>query len=180
MIYNYSELLKIYKNRYQIDKAIKNKEIIKVEKGIYSNTDYPNEIEIISKKYPNAIFTMGTAFYHYGLTDVIPEKYELAIKENRKKITNNKIKVYSVSKIFFEVGKIKEKIDFIEVNIYDRERLLIELIRNRNTITYEDYKEIITNYRNISNDLEIRKIEKYIKFFKNGDNIFETIRKEVF
>ena len=166
MVYSYSDLLKKYKNRYQIGKAIENNEIFKVENGIYSDTKYPNEYETISKKYPNAIFTMDTAFYHYNLTDVIPEKYHLAIKKNRKRIVHSKVELYGVSGELFEIGKTEDLIDSIKVNIYDKERMLIELIRNKKAFTYEDYKEIITNYRNISHKIEMRKLEKYVKYFK--------------
>ena len=42
MLYNYNEALKKYKDDYNIKKAVSNKEIYKIEKGIYSDT--PNSI----------------------------------------------------------------------------------------------------------------------------------------
>ena len=36
------------------------------EKGLYSDKRYVQELEIISKKYPNAIITLNSAFYYYG------------------------------------------------------------------------------------------------------------------
>ncbi len=33
------------------------------------------------------------------------------------------------------------------INIYDKERMLIELIRNKNQMAFDYYKEIISNYR---------------------------------
>ena len=64
--------------------------------------------------------------------------------------------------------------------MYNKERMLIELIKNRNTISYDYYKEIIGNYRDIVNDLNMSKINNYLKVFANGDKIFEIIHKEVF
>ena len=74
MIYSYKELKEQYKTDYTIKKLLKNETIFKIEKGIYSDEKYVNYLEIITKKYPNAIFTMNSAFYYYDLTDVIPEK----------------------------------------------------------------------------------------------------------
>ena len=38
MIYNHKEMKEKYKSDYQINKAIENKEIYKIEKNIYSDT----------------------------------------------------------------------------------------------------------------------------------------------
>ena len=47
MVYYYKELLESGLNRYQIEKKVKNKELYKIEKGIYSNEEYPSELAII-------------------------------------------------------------------------------------------------------------------------------------
>lgn len=74
MIFLYKELIKKYKSDYEIKKLIKEGKIFKIEKGVYSDKKDVNYLQIISKKYPNAIFTMDSAFYYHNLTDVIPEK----------------------------------------------------------------------------------------------------------
>ena len=66
------------------------------------------------------------------------------------------------------------------INIYDKERMLIELIRNKNQIAFDYYKEIISNYRKIINDLDISKIEEYIERFPHEEHIYETLQREVF
>ena len=180
MIYSYRDLLKKHKNRYQIDKALLNKEIFKLEKSIYSDKEYGNEMDIIMKKYPFSIFTMDTAFYIYGLTDVIPKKYDLAIPVNRKKIPSEKINSYYISNEFFNIGKQTINYEGATITIYDKERMLIELVRNKKQIAYDYYKEIISNYREISEKIEMWKLEEYLKYFKNSDSIFKTMQTEVF
>ena len=49
MIYNHKEIKEKYKSDYQINKAIENKEIYKIEKNIYFDTKNINYLEIISK-----------------------------------------------------------------------------------------------------------------------------------
>ena len=55
------------------------------EKGLYSEDRYVPELEIIMKKYPNAILTLNSAFYYYGLTDTIPDHYYVATPKSNKK-----------------------------------------------------------------------------------------------
>lgn len=180
MLYTYKELENKLGSFYKFTLAIKNKEYFKVEKGIYSDNKYINGIELITKKYPNAIFTMDSAFYFYNLTDVIPEKKHLAIQYKRKKISGKDIDLYYTSEKFFELGKTILKTHNTIINIYDREKMLIELVRNKKTIGYDYYKEIINNYREIADELDSRKIEDYTNYYSNGNSIFETICHEVF
>ena len=51
MIYSYKELLESGLKRYQIERKVDNKELYKIEKGIYSNEKFPSELSIIVKKY---------------------------------------------------------------------------------------------------------------------------------
>ena len=44
------------------------------------------ELEIIMKKYPNAILTLNSAFYYYGLTDTIPDHYYVATPKINRNI----------------------------------------------------------------------------------------------
>ena len=44
------------------------------------------ELEIIMKKYPNAILTLNSAFYYYGLTDTIPDHYYVATPKSNRNI----------------------------------------------------------------------------------------------
>jgi len=129
-----------------------------------------NPLAVYSKKYPDYVFTMDIAFYYYDLTDVIPQNIYLAITYNARSIEDKYIIQMHVSKGNINVGKTTMKIDNIDVNIYDKERLLIEVIRKRRQIPYDYYKEIIYNYRSIANELD-SKIEKYLKCFKKDISI---------
>ncbi len=180
MIYTYQELKNKYNTAYKIKKAIEKNEIYKIEKGLYSNKKYVNPIILYSKKYPNAIITMDSAFYFYDLTDVIPQKVYLATDSHSRKIENdNIIQLFVDGKILNE-GKNTEKIDDEYANIYDKERLLVELIRKRNQIPFDYYKELISNYRECSDKLDMYKIEKYIALYKNEANLSDALLREVF
>jgi len=180
LVYTHKELEKHFKSDYQIKKAISDKKIYKIEKGIYSNKQVVNPIEIIVKKYPYAIFTMDSAFYFLGLTDFVPDKMHLAVKRNSTKITNNNIIQVFVSDKFYELGKIQNEFEGVLINVYNMERMLIELVRNKKKMAFDYYKEIISSYRRKSNNLNIKDIEDYAKNFDSEDYIFRTIQEEVF
>ena len=80
----------------------------------------------------------------------------------------------------FEFGKTQIEIENIAINIYDEERILVELIRKRNTIPFDYYKEIISNYRKKTDELDIYKIQKYISYYKNELSLYDTLMREVF
>ncbi len=80
----------------------------------------------------------------------------------------------------FEIGKSQINYNNVQINIYNKERMLIELIRNKNTISFDYYKEIIGNYREIADEIDMSLLADYLECFVNGKNIFEIIHREVF
>ena len=86
MIYSYEDVISKYKNNYQLDKALKDKKIFRIEPRIYSSQEFVNYLLVINKKYPNAVFTSDSPFYYHNLTDVIPQNYFLA---TNRKVSNN-------------------------------------------------------------------------------------------
>ena len=180
MLYNHSEIKKIYKTTYQIRKAINNKEIYKIEKGIYSDKPTAHHLAILMKKYSYAIITGESAYYYYYLTDIIPSKICLATHDSSTRIHNQEIKQIRMKESIYKLGSTQIIYEGVIINIYDKERLLIDLARNKNKIGYDLYKEIIFNYRKISDKLDISKIEEYLQYFPNSDKIFGILQDEVF
>lgn len=180
MILLYKELVEQHKSDYEIKKLIEDGKIFKIEKGLYSDSQNINYLEVLNKKYPNAIFTMDSAFYFHNLTDVIPNKIHLAIERNSSRINDEKINQILTIKKLFEIGKTQMIVEGATINVYNKERMLIELIRNKKQMAFDYYKEIISNYRKIINDLDVSKIEEYIEVFPNEEHIFEILQGEVF
>lgn len=180
MILLYKELIEQHKSDYEIKKLIEDGKIFKIEKGVYSDSKNVKYLEVLNKKYPNAIFTMDSAFYYHNLTDVIPEKECLALRRDSTKINDDRIKVIYYQDKFFEIGRSTLLVNGVNIQIYDKERMLIELIRNRKTIGFDYYKEIIGNYREIRDTLNTKKIAEYISKFAIEDYLYDVIMKEVF
>ena len=156
------------------------KKIFKIDHGIYSDKEIVDPMILFSKKYENSIITMDTAFYFYNLTDIIPDKVYLATNRNSNTIKRENIIQVWVPKEKLNVGKEKIKVNGNTINIYNKERLLVELIRKRNQIPFDYYKEIINNYRKIVDTLDSYKIEQYIALYKNENTLGNIILREVY
>ena len=180
MLYSHSEIKDKYKSTYQIRKALDDKKIYKIENGIYSDLPNVHYLAIIMKKYPYAVFTSYSAYYYHNLTDFNPDRIYLATNRNNRMISSNKIKQIRMKDELYNLGKSEIDYEKIKINIYDKERMLIDLARNKNKIGYDLYKEIISNYRQLANSLDTQKIEEYLQYFVNGDKIFKIIQDEVF
>lgn len=180
MIYSYEECIRAFGSDYQLKKQITEGKIYKIQKGIYSDVKYPSEVAVISNKYPSAIFTLDSAFYYYSMTDVIPDMYSLATDRNAAKIRDNRVIQYFVPIKLLGIGKTELNYNGVRLITYDKERLLIELIRNRNRWPFDYYKELIGYYRTHLEELDIEKLQEYLEVFPKGEKIYEKIQLEVF
>lgn len=174
-----AECLEEYGSDYYIEKKIEEGELFKVGKGVYSEEQYVPEIAIFSYKYPNAVLTMKSAFYYYGLTDVIPDECDLATKRDAAKIRDKKVKQYFIQDDFFDEGIETANYKGYDIQIYSKERMLIELVRYKSKLPFEYYKEIILNYRRLMPQLDIQKIQDYAFAAPKSNKVFETLQMEV-
>lgn len=179
MILNYKQCIEKYGSDYMLKKEIAEGNIYKIEKGLYSFKENCSELECISAKYPKAVFTGESAFYYHGLTDVIPDYYHLATIRTDSRIKDERIKQVYIKKDIFYMGKIIMPYNNKEICIYNLERMLIELVRFRGKMSFDYYKEIVSNYRNRVYAMDFAKLEEYADKFKYSDKIMEIIEREV-
>lgn len=179
MVLTYKQCLEKYGNDYMIKKEMEQGNLFQKEKGIYSLTKSCSELEIITVKYPRAIFTGESAFYYHSLTDVIPDYYHLATVRTDTRIKDSKVKQAYLKEDIFEMGKIRMHYNNSDISIYSLERMLIELMRFKSKMSFDYYKEIISNYRNRVDRMDIAKVEEYAIMFKNGEGLLDMIQMEV-
>lgn len=180
MIKTYADCIHELHSDYQIKKAVDSGDLVKIEKGIYADTDSVSALEILTVKYPGAIITMDTAFYYHGLTDIIPGIYFLATDSHARIIKDSRVhQVYEIKK-YLELGVFETERRGIRFRMYDRERMLIELLRNKNKLPYDYYKEILGNYRSLIYDLDIERIQDYAATFPKSKMITTALEAEVF
>ncbi|MBO5610770.1 MAG: hypothetical protein J5929_10435 [Eubacterium sp.] len=179
MIYNYQECLGIYGSDYRIKKEISDGNLFVKEKGIYSSVRNTSETDVIMKKYPKTVFTGRSAFYYHSLTDVIPDHYYLASRRMDTRIKDPRVVQSFMMDSIFENGIIEMNYNDSIIRIYNRERMLIELVRFKAKLPLDYYKEIIQNYRKLIYELDFSLVEEYSVLFKNGDTLMNTVQMEV-
>lgn len=179
MIYLYTDLTKKGLSDYQIKKYVKDKKLYMIKKGIYSTKTDFNYLELIAKKHPNAVFTLSTACYCYGLIKNSNPPYYIATKQKDRKINDDNVKQIFMTDGLYNIGASKITYQGFNIMIYDLERLLIEVVRNKVNLDYDIYHEIIESYKKIKNLLNKNKLNDYIVNFKD-QKIVTRINKEVF
>ena len=179
MLLSYQECIEKYGSDYKIKKNINEGELFVAEKGIYSDTKYVPELEIISKKYPNGIITLNSAFYYYGLTDTIPDYYHVATPKYARKISDTRVKQFYENSEAFDMGKTSLEYDGVNISIYNKERLLVELIRNKRKFSFDLYKELIINYRKLIGELDMGLVAEYAYKLPKTNMVMEVLRREV-
>ena len=178
MIYLYRDLEKKGLSDYQIKKYVKEKKLYMIAKGIYSDKEKYSYLELISTKHPNAVFTLETAAYIYGLTKKNEAPYVIATKQKDRKIKDPNIKQIFTTDKLYHTGSNKVMYQGYNIMIYDLERLLIDVVRNKVNMDYDKYHEIIDGYKKISSLLNKNKLNEYIVMFKDPKIIYR-IKNEV-
>ncbi len=180
MLYSYAECIEKYGSDYQIKKFLKEELLFRIAPGVYSDRRNVPDTAIIKMKYPNAVFTLNSAFYYHGLTDTTPSFYYLETDKDAAKIKDKKVK-----QIFDNYNSMDYGVEIIkycgdDIRVFSRERLLIELIRNKSTLSFDYYKEIIGNYRKLIHNLDFQLIEEYAEKLPKTKLVMDTIQMEVF
>ena len=180
MICSYDQCIDKYGSDYQIKKRVSAGELFKLIPGFYSDSKHVSELELVTLRYPKAIFTMNSAFYYHSLTDAIPQKFFLATDKDASKISNPQIVQVFVPEGILKLGVKEMNYEGTVINVYSKERMLIEAVRNKNKMPYDYYKEIIGNYRGIIDELDIQAIQEYAEVFPRSRVITERLKSEVF
>ena len=180
MLLDYADCASQYTNAYQISQALHDKRLFRIERGIYSTTPHVSELAIIQKKYPKAIFTMDSAFYYHSLTTDIPDLYHIATPAKSARLRDTRIRQVFVADNIFTLGQVEQVHEGTTIRIYNKERMLIELLRYKDKLPYDYYKEILRHYREIIDRLDIEQVQEYATVFPKSEILWKRLDEEVF
>ena len=180
MLKTRAECIKDYGSDYFINQLIYEGKLFRIEKGIFSEKKNIPELALLSYKYPKAVISMDTAFYLYGLTDEVPELCTMATKREAAPISDKRVKQIFIPGNLIDIGRTKIEYKGYDLQIFDRERMLIELVRYKNKLPFNYYKEILRNYRRILPQLNTEKIRNYAESVPKSDKVIRTLRTEVY
>ncbi len=175
----YQECLNFFGTDYKIKKEIASERMIQLEPGMYSDTKFVSELEYIFKKYPRAVFCGQSAYYYHGLTDVIPDVHHLLTLRSDTRIKDERVKQYFVEDALYGLGKEQMLYNGNQILIYNRERMLLDLMRFEARIPRDYYKEIIGGYRRIADEMDFYLLEEYAQELRSCKKILDKISREV-
>lgn len=179
MVYTYSDCLERFGSKYFINKLVLEGKLFKQEKGIYSDERYVPELQVISMKYPKAVFTLNSAFYYHNLTDDIPDLYYLMTSRGTSRIVDKRVVQTFENSDHLMMGAEFFLQNGVQIQMYNKERMLVELLRNKNKLPFDYYKEILGNYRTIIQELDIPLIQDYAYALPKSGMIVEALQMEV-
>ena len=122
------ECLARFGSDYFIERRIAAGDLFRLENGVYTEQKHVPENAIISYRYPHGVITLLSAFYHYGLTDVIPDVCDLATDRNAAKIHDARVRQLFVPGSIVHQGAVMDREHEYPIRVYSREKLLIELL----------------------------------------------------
>ena len=179
MLLSYQDCIKKFGSDYRIKNELANETLFQKEKGIYSTSRNPSEIDVIMYKFPHAVCTGKSAFYYLSLSDVIPDRYYLATKRTDSRIKDSRICQSFLTEEIFDHGIIELHRNSSSIRVYSPERMLIELMRFKAILSMDYYKEIIHNYRQRIYEMDFSLVEDYAALFRSGPRLLKQIQAEV-
>lgn len=180
MVLAYADAVTQYGSLYKVKKAVQKGQLFKLSPGLYASTATASSIECLMASHKDAIFTMDSAFYFLGLTDVIPEQLHIATGRHMTRIKKQGIRQYFESANYYGVGKVDMLYNGSTIRCYDRERMLLELARHRNKLAFDYYKELVHSYRQLKDDLDFAKLEDYIDTMQSRTDFYGILQREIF
>lgn len=169
------ETIGIYKT--VIPELLNKKIIRKVAYGLYiDNNLIEDEFFILQKRFSNIIFSYNTACYFLNLSDRAPYKIDVTTISHNN--ISEDLEIHYVSKDKFDIGIIEIESPYGNpIKIYNAERCICDILKNKNSVDIELYNKIIKNYFKQKNR-NLVKLEEYSKLFnihEKFENIMEVL-----
>lgn len=180
MVITYQEALSELGNRYRVRRAVSEGSLHSVGRGVYSTNRNEDDLAVIAKRYSGGILTGQAALYAHGLVTAPPDRIDLATKRGGTKIHDGAVHQHFIPEEWLSVGKSTVSMDGVEFAAYDLERMLLELMRSRNKLPYDLYREAVASFRRRSEHLDIYRLQDYAEAIPRGEAYLERAMEEVF
>ena len=141
----------------------------RIRKGLYIlSGELPDEYALLQLRSKYAVFSYGTALYVWGLSDRAPHIYDITLPRGtninflKKDIPN--LRCHYVQQEIYELGITEVRSpQGAMVKVYDRERCICDLIRDKDHMDMQLFTRAIKDY--FKSNPNNRKLLKYSKIF---------------
>lgn len=152
-----------------LSKYVKKGYIERVAQGVYLSKDaFEDAMYVLQARSKKAIFSHETALYLHDLTDRDPLQYTVTLPSgyNASNFKNDGIYVYFIKNDLLNLGVEYGKTPFgRNIRVYNKERTICDIVRNRNVIDSGIINEGIRKYLS-EKERDIPKLLQYAEKFR--------------
>lgn len=165
-------------NRPAFSDYVRRRGLEPASRGVYVDPDvFPDEMVLLQKRYPKAVFSHESALYLHDLIDHEPMPISVTVNSsyNAGSLRNQGVRVYYVKLEWYELGLAKvETPSGAQVEAYDKERTICDLIRKRNIVDVAVFRQAIRNYVR-SKDKNLTRLSEYAYAMNMESRVFEVM-----
>ena len=165
------------------DFARKN-QLNKIAPGFYTSDSFiPDDYFIFQQRYPKYIYSGMSALYLHKLTDKIVTTIEVSAPQgyNPSRIKRCNLIVHKISnENIYKLGVTKVETMFgNEVNVYDEERTICDIIKHRDEYDGETFFKAVKLYiRNTNNQIKLFRYASVLGIEKKVFEVIEVMANE--
>ena len=109
-----------------------------------------SEEQLLATLIPKGIVCVESALFHYGYSDFAPRKWSIAVPRSmsrtKLKVDSLAIRPYYMQPELYELGKITDNFNGVELPVYDRERTICDCFKYRSRLDNEIFNKAINAY----------------------------------
>ena len=162
---------------YQLKELLASGQVIRLKHGLYRWTDTPvAEMAEVSHLVKKGVFCLYSAAFHYGLTTFVSSEYHLAVPKKYKVVlpAYPPIKLYYWEETAYRTGVQKTDKEGREVDMYDVEKTVCDMVRYRKKVGMDTLKEVLKSYL-LREDRNLDKLGKYASAMNIGGEVNNLI-----
>lgn len=137
-------------SKQTLAKYVKSRGLERAARGVYITEDvWPDDYYLLFLRNGRIVFSFESALYLHGLMDREPSKTTVTVPEgyNASHIVARGVRVIHAKKDWYEIGISVINTAFgNEVPVYDKERTICDIIRNKNYIGIQTFQTAMREY----------------------------------
>lgn len=150
----------------------------RTSRGVYIDPDvFPDEMALLQKRFPKAVFSHDSALYLHDLTDREPMPISVTVDSNYNAgpLRDQGVRVHYVKPEWYELGLTEVKTPGgLNVRAYDKERTICDLIRKRAAFDPAVFGQAIRDYSR-SKDKDLARLSSYARTMNMESRVYEVM-----
>lgn len=153
-------------SRTVLSDYVRRRGLERVSRGVYIDPAViPDEMALLQKRFPKAVFSHSSALYLHDLTDREPVPISVTVDSgyNAGSLRGQGVHVYYVKPEWYGLGLAEvESPSGARLRTYDKERTICDLIRKRAVTDVNVFSQAVRGYAR-SRDRDLVRLSKYAR-----------------